>query len=206
MASPKADPAAWFVPPTLVGRHARLEPLHASHAPDLFAAADPATFQYHLNTPDAWTPGAFAVFIDRLIAMPGRATLAILDAHTGRAIGSTAFMEIRPEHLGLEIGATWITPPARGTRVNPESKRLMLAHAFDTLGAIRVQLKCDGRNLHSQRAIAKLGATREGVLRRHMRAPDGYMRDTVYYSILRDEWPAVRAALDARLNETSDAS
>ena len=177
----------------------RLEPLCAQHAPGLFEAGDADTFRYHLNTPDAWDPRAFAAFIDRLLAIPGRATLVMLDAATGAPIGSSAFMEIRPEHLGLEIGATWISPSRRGTAVNPEAKLLMLSHAFGTLGAVRVQLKCDGRNIHSQNAIAKLGAVREGVLRKHMRAPDGYMRDTVYYSILADEWPRVRAGLEARL-------
>lgn len=194
-----APAAEWFRPPTLAGRHVRLEPLRPEHADALFDAADPQTFRYHLNVPRSWDRGSFAEFIESLLAIPGRASLAMIDPSTGEALGSSAFMEIRPEHLGLEIGATWITPSRRGGVVNPEAKRLMLAHAFDVLGAVRVQLKCDGRNLHSQGAIAKLGAVREGVLRRHMRAPDGHMRDTVYYSILADEWPGVRAGLDARL-------
>lgn len=199
-----APAAAWSVPPTLSGRHVRLEPLRPDHADALFAAADPATFAYHLNTPDDWTLPAFRVFIDRLLALPGRSTLVLIDAAPGAThgtpIGSTAFLEIRPIHRGLEIGATWISPPYRGTRINPETKLLMLSHAFDTLGAIRVQLKCDARNLHSQAAIAKLGAVREGVLRRHMIAPDGYVRDTVYYSITDDQWPDVRAGLERRLD------
>jgi RimJ/RimL family protein N-acetyltransferase len=183
----------------MTGAHVRLEPLRPEHAPGLFAASDPQTFLYHLNVPDGWTPQAFARHVDRLIEMPDRVTLTMLDPATGEPIGSTAFLEIRPEHLGIEIGATWITPARRGTSVNPEAKLLMLTHAFDALGAIRVQLKCDGRNTHSQNAIARLGATREGVLRRHLRAPDGFMRDTVYYSILAEEWPRVRQGLHARL-------
>lgn len=192
----------WFRAPTLIGGGVRLEPLRASHADALFAVSDAETFRYHLNAPAEWTLGSFREFIGRLVAMPGRATLVMLDTGetaAGRAIGSSAFMEIRPEHRGVEIGATWISGAHRGTRINPAVKLLMLGHAFDTLGAIRVQLKCDARNVHSQRAIAKLGATREGTLRRHMIAPDGHVRDTVYFSITDGEWPAVRAGLEARL-------
>jgi len=108
-------------------------------------------------------------------------------------------MDIRPEHHGLEIGATWIGKAYQGTSVNPENKYMLLRQAFERLGAIRVQLKTDGRNLQSQAAIAKLGAKHEGVLRKHVLLPDGYERDTVMYSITDDEWPAVKAALEERL-------
>lgn len=197
----------WLRAPTLPGTHLRLEPLHPDHADALFDAATPDTFQYHLNAPEAWTRPAFRDFIARLIAIPHRVTLAMIDLQPGPThnlpIGSSAFMEIRPEHRGLEIGATWISPAHRGTRINPQAKLLMLAHAFDTLGAIRVQLKCDARNTHSQNAIAKLGATREGTLRHHMIAPDGHKRDTVYFSILAEQWPTVRANLERRLTQPS---
>src|SRR4029453_5769932 len=99
----------------------------------------------------------------------------------------STYMEIRPPHKGLEIGNTWISRPHQGTRINPEMKLLMLRHAFETLGAVRVQLKTGHTNLHSQRAIAKLGATREGTLRNHMIEPDGRYRDTRVFSNHTDE-------------------
>ncbi|HEY2737467.1 MAG TPA: GNAT family protein, partial [Thermoanaerobaculia bacterium] len=101
--------------------------------------------------------------------------------------------------LGLEIGRTWIAPAHQGSKVNPESKYLLLRHAFEELGAARVQFKTDLNNLHSQRAIEKLGATREGVLRSYQMRSNGVLRDTVIYSVLRHEWPQVKAGLVARL-------
>jgi len=123
----------------------------------------------------------------------------IVDRRSGRIAGSTRFLEITPAHRGIEIGWTWLSPDAWRTAINTECKRLLLGHCFDTLGMIRVQLKTDRRNERSQRAIERLGATREGVLRHHRIMPDGYLRDTVYYSILAEEWPAVRTRLDAWL-------
>jgi RimJ/RimL family protein N-acetyltransferase len=107
-------------------------------------------------------------------------------------------MDIDPPNACVEIGATWYTPTARGTSINPACKLLLLRHAFETLGCVRVTLKCDGRNLHSQRAITKLGATREGTLRKHRIQQNGFVRDTVMFSVIRDEWPTVRAGLEAR--------
>lgn len=196
--------------PVLQGRRVRLEPLEARHAPDLLEClrADPDLFRYFL--PPLAPVEASPAGMERYVAMradPSRGVaLAMIDASSGRAVGSSCFYDLRPEHAGLEIGATFIHPSRRGSAVNPESKLLMLRWAFESWepspgvrGAERVQLKCDGRNAHSQRAIAKLGAVREGVLRRHMRMADGFMRDTVMFSILRDEWPAVRARLEARV-------
>jgi RimJ/RimL family protein N-acetyltransferase len=124
---------------------------------------------------------------------------ATVDAASGRAIGATRFGDIAPEHGRVEIGWTWIAPSHQRSAVNTEAKLLQLSYAFDELGATRVALKTDGRNEGSQAAIARLGAVREGVLRRHLRLPDGFIRDTVYYSILSDEWPAVKARLQERL-------
>jgi RimJ/RimL family protein N-acetyltransferase len=124
---------------------------------------------------------------------------ATVDRASGRAIGSTRFGDIEPDHGRVEIGWTWIAPAFQRTAVNTEAKLLQLTYAFETLGAGRVALKTDGRNERSQAAIARLGAVREGVLRRHTRLPDGFVRDTVYYSILADEWPAVKARLTERL-------
>ena len=111
----------------------------------------------------------------------------------------TTYLDIRPEHRGLEIGMTWYAPSARGTKVNPEAKLLLLEHAFERLDAIRVQLKTDQRNVQSQRAIAKLGAVYEGTLRNHMIFESGYIRNTVMYSITPEEWPSVKQGLLDRL-------
>jgi N-acetyltransferase len=129
---------------------------------------------------------------------------ATVDRASGQAVGSTRFGDIEPDHGRVEIGWTWIAPSHQRTAINTEAKLLQLRYAFDDLGATRVALKTDGRNLRSQAAIERLGAMREGVLRRHTRMPDGFLRDTVYYSILADEWPGVRARLEDRLGRASD--
>ncbi|HEX6140888.1 MAG TPA: GNAT family protein [Candidatus Limnocylindria bacterium] len=184
---------------TLAGRHVRLEPLEERHRDDLLAAAaqDPATFRFmgaDLSLgPDAWADYLADALRAEFVAW------ATVDAASGRAIGSTRFGDIAPEHGRVEIGWTWIAPSHQRTAVNSEAKLLQLAYAFEELGATRVALKTDARNERSQRAIERLGATREGVLRRHLRLPDGFLRDTVYYSILSDEWPDVKARLEGWL-------
>ena len=184
---------------SLAGRFVRLEPISEQHRDDLLAAAaqDAATFRYMSSDlsvgADAWT----AYLADAL--RPEYVAWATVDAATGRAVGSTRFGDIAPEHGRVEIGWTWIAPSHQRTAVNTEAKLLQLGYAFDDLGATRVALKTDGRNLRSQAAIERLGAVREGVLRRHIRLPDGFIRDTVYYSILAEEWPGVKARLQDRL-------
>ena len=183
----------------LAGRFVRLEPLDEHHRDDLLAAAaqDPATFRYmgaDLSVgADAWP----AYLADAL--RPDYVAWATVDAATGRAVGASRFGDIAPEHGRVEIGWTWIAPSHQRTAVNTEAKLLQLGYAFDQLGATRVALKTDGRNLRSQAAIERLGAQREGTLRRHVRLPDGFIRDTVYFSILAEEWPAVKARLEERL-------
>ena len=179
----------------------RLEPLDERHRADLVAAAaqDPQMFGYMgTNIPvhgwDAWLREALeGVAAGRYVAW------ATVDRATGRAVGSTRFGDISPEDGRVEIGWTWIAPSHQRTAVNTEAKLLQLRYAFEELGATRVALKTDARNLRSQAAIERLGAVREGVLRRHMRVADGFIRDTVYYSILAEEWPGVRARLTERL-------
>lgn len=186
-------------PTTLTGRVVRLEPLALGHAPGLLAAATPDLFALSPQKPDPWTDEGMRAELRSILALPDSVGFAIIDLATGAPVGRTTYMDIRPAHRGLEIGRTWIGTAHQGTRVNPESKFLLLRHAFETLGAIRVQLKTDARNVHSQRAIAKLGAVREGVLRKHMILPGGVVRDTVLFSITDDEWPAVRDGIIARL-------
>jgi RimJ/RimL family protein N-acetyltransferase len=180
---------------TLAGRFVRLEPLEERHRDDLLAAAaqDPETFRYMGSDLSAGAEAWPAYLADAL--GPDFVAWATVDAETGRAVGSTRFGDIAPEHGRVEIGWTWIAPSHQRTAVNTEAKLLQLTYAFDELGAARVALKTDGRNLRSQAAIQRLGAVREGVLRRHIRMPDGFLRDTVYFSILAEEWPAVKARL-----------
>jgi RimJ/RimL family protein N-acetyltransferase len=184
----------------LAGRFVRLEPIEDRHRDDLLAAAaqDPATFRYlftDLSAGASVWPGYLA---DAL--KPEYVSWATVDAATGRAVGSTRFLDIAPEHGRLEIGWTWIAPSHQRTATNAEAKLLQLRHAFEDLGANRVALKTDERNERSQQAIARLGAVREGVLRQQFRMPDGFMRSSVYFSILAAEWPAVKARLEERLS------
>jgi RimJ/RimL family protein N-acetyltransferase len=190
-------------PVTLEGRHVRLEPLAAEHLRDLTVAYDEDTTPYGYL---GYDPGAMGWEPWLAEALAGQAKGVYLPwatvlRETGQAIGSTRFGDIEPAHGRVEIGWTWLGKRYQRTAANSEAKLLQLAHAFDELGATRVAFKTDGRNERSQRALEAIGATREGVLRRHMRMPDGYLRDTVYYSILADEWPAVRAHLQARVEE-----
>jgi len=186
-------------PLVLAGRTVRLVPLSVEHAADLMTVATPELFQYASDAPATWTLEDFQAYVQRALASSQRLPFTIVLNDTNQAIGTTSYGDIRLEHRGLEIGWTWIAQMQQGTAVNPEIKYLMLQHAFEVLGMLRVQLKCDGRNVHSQRAITKLGATREGVLRKHVVLPDGFVRDTVMFSITDDEWPQVKAGLEQRL-------
>lgn len=124
---------------------------------------------------------------------------AVIHLKSGQAIGATRYLNIETQHRQLEIGGTWYGIDYQGTGVNTEAKYLLLKHAFEELGCIRVQLKTDARNLRSQRAIERLGAVKEGVLRQHMITPEGIIRDSVYYSILDREWLGVRQNLESQL-------
>jgi RimJ/RimL family protein N-acetyltransferase len=185
-------------PVVLEGRFVRLEPLSESHAEALASVATPELF-VHLFPPEELTPAGFREQIRDLRARPNWCAFAQVLPDPGHAVGVTCYLDIRPEHRGLEIGSTWLARPWQGSAINPEAKLLLLRHAFEALGALRVQLKTDARNLQSQRALAKLGATREGVLRRHMILPDGFVRDTVMFSVTDQDWPRVRDGLERRL-------
>jgi RimJ/RimL family protein N-acetyltransferase len=194
---------------TLIGRLVRVEPLAAEHEPGLIeAAGDPDLF--------AWMPVDMASSHDALrdwlmsalaAARDGSAVpFAILDAGSGRVRGSTRFLELRFEHLRAEIGWTWVTREAWGTGINVETKLLLLEHAFERAGLRRVEFKTDARNERSRGALLALGATFEGVLRKHMVVRDGGPRDSAYYSVIDDEWPAVKAHLLERLDVTLRAT
>ena len=190
-----------LTPPTLRGRHLTLEPIEERHAPDLFAVMQDEEVCRYL----AWPP---PVSIDETLALirEARELMArrqsivfaqVLNV-TGRAIGSTRLLDLRPADRQVEIGSTFLGRDYWRTPANTESKLLFLSYCFEQLGCVRVALKTDGRNVRSQEAIARLGAVREGVLRKHM-SVRGYQRDTVYFSILAEEWPAVKGRLQARL-------
>jgi RimJ/RimL family protein N-acetyltransferase len=125
---------------------------------------------------------------------------AIIDQGRGEAVGGTTYMDVAMADRRLEIGNTWLGRAAWRTAINTEAKLLLLRHAFETLGCHRVQMKTDARNLRSQAAIERLGAKREGVLRQHLVLPDGFVRDTVMYSVIAAEWPGVKARLQGLLN------
>lgn len=193
--------------PVLQGRTLRLEPLHIDHAAGLARVATPDEFQYAYLRPTDMTTQAFKTYIkQRQQHVAGWHTYTMVLPKNDQPVGLSAYLDVRLAHRGLEIGGTWIAKRYQGTHVNPEAKYLMLQHAFITLGMLRVQLKCDARNEQSQRALAKLGAVREGVLRKHMVLPDGHVRDSVMFSITDDEWPRVKHGLEARLASSHEYS
>ncbi len=127
---------------------------------------------------------------------------AVIDQETGRAIGCTRYLEINRKHRKLEIGGTWYGTAYQRTKVNTESKFLLLEHAFEVLNCIRVQFKTDARNIRLQKALVRINAVKEGVLRNHMILSSGEVRDSVYYSIIPPEWPVVKAILEEKLAQT----
>ena len=190
-----------LTPVTLRGCWLTLEAIDERHAPGIFdVMRDEEVCRYLAWDPPKSLDETLALVREAKDAMArGQAIVyAQVWNATGRAIGSTRLLDVRPADRQVEIGSTFLGRDYWRTPANTESKYLFLRHCFESLGCVRVALKTDGRNLRSQEAIARLGAVREGVLRRHMRIKN-YQRDTVYFSILDDEWPAVKARLQARL-------
>ncbi len=188
-------------PVTLQGRVVRLEPLALAHVPGLARvgldpelwrwiptqAADAAQMQAWVQTAlDEQTAGTSLPF-------------AIISQASGEAIGSTRYMNIVPAHRRLEIGSTWLSTAAQRSGANTEAKLLLLTHAFEALKAIRVELKTDALNSKSRAAIARIGGIEEGIFRRHVICASGRVRDTVYFSMLDNEWPAVKTRLFSML-------
>jgi len=189
-------------PVTLSGHFVRLEPLELSHAADLaVAGAEKEIWDYMpMVAPQSVEDMQAAILIALAAQEAGtRLPFAIIDLRNGHAVGSTSYLDISPSDQRIEIGWTWLGASARRTPINTECKYLLLRHAFETLVCGRVQLKCDGRNLRSQDAIERIGGKKEGVLRKHMILPDGFVRDTVMFSIVAAEWPNVKANLEAKL-------
>lgn len=191
-------------PVTLMGKVVRLEPLSLAHLADLCEVGlDDDIWRYMLY---GWvrTPDDLRRWVESMLALQEKGTdlpFAVIHLASNRAIGATRYLEIRPADRGLEIGGTWYGKAYQRTAVNTESKYLLLKHAFEELGCIRVQFKTDLRNVRSQQAIERLGAVKEGVFRNHRILPDGTIRHSVYYSIIVEEWPAVKARLERLLSE-----
>ena len=188
-------------PVTLTGRYLRLEPLALEHAAALAAAGDdPAVWAWYTHSGQGlertrrWVQeavegqaaGRFLPFVQR-------------DLASGRIVGSTRYMAIDGPNRRVEIGWTWLAPAFQRTAANTESKYLLLRHAFETLGLIRVEFKTDSLNQASRRALAGIGATEEGLFRNHMIAETGRLRHSVYFSVTDSDWPAVKAGLERKL-------
>ena len=190
-----------LTPTVLRGRYLALETLEERHAPGLFAAMqDEEVCRYLSWPPPRALDETLALIRDAQALMAKRQSIVFAQVwiESGETIGSTRLLDVRPADRQVEIGATFLARPYWRTPANTESKLLFLEHCFERLGCVRVALKTDGRNVRSQEAIARLGAVREGTLRRHMNVK-GYQRDTVYFSILDEEWPEVKRRLQARL-------
>jgi RimJ/RimL family protein N-acetyltransferase len=191
---------AFDLRPTLMAARVRLEPLEEAHRAGLACAANDATIWTHMphdaagDRFDAWFDSALA-----LAAARREAVWAVRRTSDGALVGGTRYLAIEPSHRRLEIGHTWYAPEVWGTHVNPACKLALMRYAFESLGFNRIELKTDALNLRSQAAIAALGATREGVFRAHMVRRDGTLRDSVYFSVIRSDWPAVQERLTARL-------
>ena len=189
-------------PVLLRGNHVELHPLSQSHAGDLSAAIAVGDL-WKLAVSNLPAPGGMQAYIAEALGLQsaGKALpFALIDTSTGHAVGSTRFGNFEPAHHRVEIGWTWLGTPWQRTAFNTEAKYLLLGHAFESLGLNRVEFKTDVLNERSRKAILRLGALEEGVLRRHMVMPDGRVRDSVYYSIIAEEWPAVKANLRRMLS------
>ena len=196
MTRPQFDPQ----PLTLAGAHARLEPLARSHAPALFAIGqDAPIWTWMLGR--AWERESDAAsMVEGALAEQARGQRVpfVILTPGGDVAGTTSYLDIRRIDRGLEIGHTWLGTASQRTAINTECKLMLLTHAFEALGAARVQLKTDSRNARSRAAIERLGAQFEGLLRAFQLRFDGTWRDTAIYSITREDWPGVKAGLSAR--------
>lgn len=194
----------WVQPVTLTGRYVRLEPMTADHTAALAEIGVGQNFWDFMLYGNMNSAEDMHNWVMDILSRAEKGTdLPFVAIHlaSGRVAGATRYLNIMPKDRGLEIGGTWYGPEFQRTAVNTECKYLLLRHAFETLGCIRVQLKTDLRNERSQKAIERIGAVREGVLRNHMILPDGRYRHSVFYSILDTEWPQVKERLEQMLEK-----
>jgi RimJ/RimL family protein N-acetyltransferase len=192
----------------LEGQLVVLEPLGQAHADELWRAAQaPEIWQWLAHV------GSSREYFDHWLELSLTASaegregvFATRDRRSGKLVGSSRYLSVRPADRVVEVGWTWLNPSVWGSGVNVEQKLLMLGHAFETLGCVRVEFKTDARNERSRAAIAAIPAQFEGILRKHMIVPDVGQRDSAYYSVIDDEWPAVRTNLERRLAQSGSPS
>jgi len=192
----------WNTPISLEGRSVRLEPLAEAHVPGLAEVGCDERIWKLMVYGQIRTESDMRKWVRSLLDGQAAGTdlpFAVIHQATGRVAGATRYLEIRPSHRGLEIGGTWYGSEFQHTIVNTECKYLLLRYAFETLGTIRVQFKADVRNKRSWRAIERIGAKREGILRNHFILQDGIIRDSVFYGIVESEWPVVKERLEEML-------
>ena len=190
-------------PVVLTGRHVRLEPMAEEHVVGLAEIGAGQTFWDFMVYGNIHTVDDMHHWVQDILSRAEKGTdlpFVVIHLASGRVAGATRYLNIVPKDRGLEIGGTWYGAEFQRTPVNTECKYLLLQHAFETLGAIRVQLKTDSRNERSQKAIERIGAVKEGILRNHMILPDGRYRHSVFYSILDTEWPDVKKRLGEMMN------
>ena len=183
-------------PVVLLGKEVRLEPLGLIHAQGLYNRGRVEADWTHLPRSCFVDLADTRHWIDEALAVEGQLPFAIVETAKDKVIGSTRYLNIRPEHRSLEIGWTWLGQNWQRTAINTETKLLLLSHAFEKLGCIRVEFKTDTRNERSQRALQRIGATKEGVLRNHMIVQDEFVRDSVYFSVISSEWLDVKERLE----------
>ena len=203
MASYPTNPFQWPLQKKVLSKHGvRLEPLQAHHAEDLFVWSIESEIWTYMTFAkldsrkelDAWLKSAIQAN-DAGTEM----NFAIIDEISGRAVGGTSLYRVIPEHRRLELGKSWLGHLYRRTHINTVAKYLLLTHAFEVIHANRVELNTDGRNLRSQRAMERLGAMRDGLLRAHIIMRDGYVRDTANYSFIATDWPDTKSKLEKLL-------
>jgi N-acetyltransferase len=191
--------------PTLSGRLVVLEPLRPDHEPPLRAAAADDRV-WRLMRTVASEPEAFHRWMEEALAAAragAEGPFCIVRRSDAMPVGSSRYLALRPDDRVLEIGHSWVMPAAWGTGVNTETKLLLLTHAFEGLGCLRVEFKTDATNERARAALAAIPATFEGVFRKHMLVRGGQRRDSAWYSVIDDDWPAVKAALEARVAATA---
>ena len=186
----------------LSGEYVRLEPMAEVHIAGLVQVGLDAEIWQHMPYGDIRTADQLGAWVRGVLALAEQGSdipFVVVHKASGRVAGATRYMDVRRAHRGLEIGGTWYGADYRRTAMNTECKYLLLRHAFGVMNCIRVQFKTDSRNERSQRAIERIGAVREGVLRNHMILPDGTVRHSVVYSIVDSEWPGVKRQLEKML-------
>ena len=191
-------------PVTLEGRYVRLIPMSLDHAEALWPAAAPEElWQFTLTR--VRTTDDLRQYIESALADRAALPFCTVERSSGEIVGSTRFMNIASEHKRVEIGSTFITPSRQRTAINTEAKYLMFRHAFEAWNCNRVELKTNALNAHSRQAMLRIGAKEEGTLRRHMINADGSVRDSVYFSVVAEEWPEVKAHLDRLINRDTSS-